>query len=391
MSYNGQFVVEISADDVTYTNYTSYVINATLRVGRQQLTDRYTPDVLNLELLAPLTSGPAIPPLGYYVRIYNFTGYTAGQYLYKGIISEVNRNYGMPYTSATGAAPADRISITALVRNMYFMGRAYNNARIITAGISAKTAVDTIVLDGCGLSVAATYVGIPGGGSAAFWDNWPMQGETYSGIVLDYVNTTLQGTVSRMKDQGKSTFQMIQGDQTQGNNFNFSDGTGSTTGWTATYGYDAIDFVASQDNSYTAVRMTYNTSSATTSSTGSAPFSTYQVTSNTQTLAKADSAADYTLAILGQSQYRPFSISTRAKIMTNPLLPEQLAVSSTIGTQVWIMFRGTTYYCILEGFTITQDLDDARYTFYFSPSVGQALILDSTAFGILNTNTLGIG
>jgi hypothetical protein len=49
------------------------------------------------------------------------------------------------------------------------------------------------------------------------------------------------------------------------------------------------------------------------------------------------------------------------------------------------------YVVILEGYTITQDLDDAYYTFYFSPGLGQPLILDSTTFGILNTNTLGLG
>ena len=80
--------------------------------------------------------------------------------------------------------------------------------------------------------------------------------------------------------------------------------------------------------------------------------------------------------------------------MTNPLLPEQLSSANTgraIGSEINIRFRSTVYTVILEGYTITQDLDDAYYAFYFSPALGQPLILDSTAFGILDTNTLGLG
>jgi hypothetical protein len=65
--------------------------------------------------------------------------------------------------------------------------------------------------------------------------------------------------------------------------------------------------------------------------------------------------------------------------------------SKVIGSLVTVTFRGTTYNVILEGFNVSQDLEQATYTFYFSPAIGVPLVLNSTAFGILDTNTLGIG
>ena len=57
MTYNGQWAVAYSANGSTWTDISSYVVNGTMRVGRQQLTDRYTPDTFSVELLAPLTAG----------------------------------------------------------------------------------------------------------------------------------------------------------------------------------------------------------------------------------------------------------------------------------------------------------------------------------------------
>ena len=147
----------------------------------------------------------------------------------------------------------------------------------------------------------------------------------------------------------------------------------------------------SADNSYTLIRVGYNNGASTaTSSTGSIPYTAYQTTSNLKNLSEAQQTADVMEGILSQSTYRPFRLSTRASIVGSFDLAAQLK-NNPVGTAVSVTFRGTTYPMICEGYTASQDVDDAVWTFYFSPSLGVPLILDSTAFGILDTNTLGLG
>ena len=53
-------------------------------------------------------------------------------------------------------------------------------------------------------------------------------------------------------------------------------------------------------------------------------------------------------------------------------------------------FRGTTYPCIIEGYTFTAQPGDARYTYYVSAAdLNAYLILDNATFGKLDNNRLG--
>ena len=392
MTYNGQWAVAYSPNGSTWTDISSYVVNGTMRIGRQQLTDRYTPDTFSVELLAPLTAGPAIPPVRYYLRAQtNVTGVDVT--MFAGIITDVNRDYGMPYTSATGAAPADRITITAASYGMYLAGRGFATSVVIGASTTLETAVNAVYDDGVSTSGGPTFVGSPSSASN-IWNTAIAQDETYSGNVLDYINSVVASVVSRMSDGPSLTAgpNLLDGNYVSGNDFNFSDGAAFGT---QTHPYYQIEFLASDNNSYTEIRVGYNSNAATaTAVSGSQPYQTYSTVSVLENASTAQGAADLTLAILSQSQYAPFRVSTKASIMTNPLLPEQLSSANTgraIGSEINIRFRSTVYTVILEGYTITQDLDDAYYAFYFSPALGQPLILDSTAFGILDTNTLGLG
>jgi len=392
MSYNGQWDVAYSANGSTWTDVTDYVVQGTMRIGRQQLTDRYTPDNFSVELLAPASSGPAIPPVRYYLRAQTTVGLdTVNMFL--GVITDVQRDYGIPYTSATGAAPADRITITAASYGMYLSGRGFATNVTISASTTLEGAVNAVYDDGVSTSGGPTFNGSPFS-STNVWNTAIAQDETYTGNVLDYINAVVASVVSRMADTPSLTAgpNLLDGNYVRGNQFNFSDGAAFGT---QTHPYNQIEFLASDNNSYTEIRVGYNSNASTASAvSGSQPYQTYSTVSVLESASTAQGAADLTLAILSQSQYRPFRVSTKASIMTNPLLPLQLSSLVTgrcIGTQVQIRFRSTVYVVILEGYTITQDLDDAYYTFYFSPALGQPLILDDTNFGILDTNTLGIG
>ena len=392
MTYNGQWDVAYSADGSTWTNISSYVVNGTMKVGRQQLTERYTPDVFTVELLAPLTSGPSIPPVRYYLRAQTTIGIDTVD-MFLGVITDVNRDYGIPYTSATGAAPADRITISAASYGMYLAGRGFATGVVIGASTTLEAAVNAVYDDGVSTSGGPTFNGSPFS-SSNVWNTAIAQDETYTGNVLDYINSVVASVVSRLADTPSLSAgpNLLDGNYVRGNQFNFSDGAAFST---QTQPYNQIEFLASDNNSYTEIRVGYDSNAATVSAvSGAQPYQTYSTVSVLENATTAQGAADLTLGILSQSQYAPFRVSTKASLMTDPLLPLQLSSMVTgrcIGSQVQIRFRSTVYQTILEGYTITQDLDDAYYTFYFSPALGQPLILDSTTFGILDTNTLGLG
>lgn len=380
MSYTGQFTVEVSEDTATWTALTSYVINANVRVGRQQVTDRFTPDTCTIELLAPANGGPAIPPRGYYLQI------NGTNKLFNGIITDVRRDYGIPYTSATGNAPADRITITAESTALYWCGRGYATDVIITTAMDLGTAGTNVFFDGVTSLNSPNYVGTAFG-------TFVSQNETFNGIVLDYFNSQAISVVGHITDRGFSSAPNLyaNGERLDEKYVSFTD-TGSQSSATDTYFYDQIEFVASDDNSYTQVRVNYNSSAAqAVSSTGSQPFGSYTTTSILENLADAQQTADVTAAILSQSTLRPFRISTTTTIVGSFDLAAQVNDYNLVGTRCDVTFRGTTYNMVIEGYQISQDLDQGRYTFYFSPALEQPLILDSTAFGILDTNTLGIG
>ena len=380
MTYTGQFTVEVSADAATWTALTPYVIAANVRIGRQQITDRWTPDVATIELLAPPNSGPAIPPIGDYLRINGASG------CYSGVITDVARDYGIKYTSATGAAPSDRITITAASRGMYVGGRAFYTNVAVTAGVVLNGYIDgTWFFSVDGALAAPQLAGTAG--------NFTVETGTISGNALDALNSAMVSCVGYMWDRGLSGIPNVaQNAERQSLNYvNFTD-TGSQSSATNTYFYDQIEFLASDDNSYTETQIAYNNNAATASATsGSAPFNVYQTKSVLNTLSQAQQVADVLLSVVSQTSYRPFRISTKASIVGSFDLAANLDAYNLVGTSCTVTFRGTTYNMIIEGYAISQDLEDARYTFYFSPALNAALILDSTAFGILDTNTLGIG
>lgn len=381
MTYTGQFTVSIGPTSSTTSPVTTKVLAVNLNVGRRMITDRWTPDICTVELYAPATGGYTVPNLGDFLQLND------ANKIYSGIITDVRRDYGIPYSSGTGNAPADRITITAASVGKYQAGRGYATSVVIPASQILGNAVVDVWFDGITSLSSPSFYG-NGWGFIA-------QNETYTGNVLDYMNTASQSVAGYITDRGASGSpnMVSNGYRAVQNHMNFSDVPGSQSSTTWTYYYDQIEFLASADNSYTRVDVAYNSGASTaTALSGSQPYNAYNTTSNLENLSEAQQVADVDLAILSQTAYRPFRVSTRSALWPSILGPYYvLDQNDVIGTTMNVTFRGTTYALICEGFTVSQDLDDARWTFYFSPSLGVPLILDSTAFGILNTNTLGLG
>jgi hypothetical protein len=62
----------------------------------------------------------------------------------------------------------------------------------------------------------------------------------------------------------------------------------------------------------------------------------------------------------------------------------------TVGRQVSVAFRGTTYQCIVEGVTMSASPASSSFTFHLSGAdLNAYLILDNAVFGRLDFNKLG--
>ena len=68
----------------------------------------------------------------------------------------------------------------------------------------------------------------------------------------------------------------------------------------------------------------------------------------------------------------------------------QAGVYNCVGTQLPVYFRDQIITVIVEGFSISADPSDSRYTFYVSPGdLNSYFVLDNTNLGRLDFNKLG--
>lgn len=160
-----------------------------------------------------------------------------------------------------------------------------------------------------------------------------------------------------------------------------------TTG-TDIYKYSQIDYLSNQQSVYNTIYV--EAEGVTTQSALANIFATgslvYQ--SANSNAAGALNLATYLASTLAEAVPTPFAITTSTAVDGNA---QKLAeyVTYPIGSTVKVIFRGSTIYATLQGSSCSFYPDYATFTCYLSPSLGTPFILDSTAFGVLDTNRLG--
>jgi hypothetical protein len=170
----------------------------------------------------------------------------------------------------------------------------------------------------------------------------------------------------------------------------FSDTTNNATNQV----YDGITFASYADNFYTQVTVDPEVPAAQTVTSGSAPYRTYTVNTLNATTGQALDYANYLLNNYKTPQVAISSVSCLTNAQNNMELDALGAgpdkCGRQIGKRVTVAFRGTTYPCIIEGYTFTAQPGEARYTYYVSAAdLNAYLILDNATFGKLDSNRLG--
>ena len=166
--------------------------------------------------------------------------------------------------------------------------------------------------------------------------------------------------------------------------YDFTDGTVATSQPTANY--NAVTFASVADNYANKVVVSPSGLAQATSGTGNfvRNFESYDNTD-----AQAANLAGYIKNTLSVSSTVPSSVSFLSEAESSATAITGLT-STTLGSSLGVILRGTKYNCILEGFTMNVTPEYARATAFLSSAEAYSfLTLDDAVYGTLNNNKLG--
>jgi hypothetical protein len=345
------------------------VVSFNMKQGREKQLDEYSADTAQVVIRYPNGYASPITALvpGNIIRV-KHDG--SGEYIYAGYISGVSVNYGIPYSGGVGNADFINISCES-----YFarFGRLEGNSQAITGGLFAAVASDIAFYSGLTINPQANA--LTQSASASTVTN------TYGEWLSQYIRT-INGRMA----QGAAVIVYGPGDIVA-SSASFSDTANNATNQV----YDNIEFSAFGDNYYTQVTVTPTVPAAQTVTSGAGPYRSLKFNTFSSSTTTALNLANFMLSQYSTTDVQISSISCLSEAQTSFKL-NNLGVPTAllIGMQVPIKFRGTTYYGIIEGFTMTATPESSRWTYYISgASLNSTLILDDAVFGKLGTGKLG--
>ena len=377
------YKVKYSTDGVTFTALTN-VQNITVKLGREKQLDAYNASNASIEIRYPTGFASPIAALktGTYLKIESPNWLDSIGSCFFGRIRDVQVRYGIPYSGGVGNADFLTISCEGFFAAVSRMnGDNYS--------MLSNTPQDQ-------LTASNTYTSTTGAYLRPTGSNPVMAATTVSGTWGDWYNqllTTLNGRMwdSNVIDEIKVVSPFYQNPQNSAYVVTLSDTANPVT----EYIYDQIDFTSFADNFWTQAAITpEGLSTVTVTASGATtPYRTYSLNSLNSTTGQATDFGNYLVSLYGTSQFRISSISCLMEASSKNAQLDLFASQSPpsyMGMRIVVVFRGTTFDCIIEGVTITATPESSRYTFTLSSAEqNNYLILDETVFGRLDFNKLG--
>jgi len=352
------------------------VQNIQFSIGRQAQLDQVKSGVGTIEMRYPTGYASPIAALvsGTFIRIRNTTGTPYD--LWFGKINNVTAQYGIPF--AGGVGQADFLSVSC-------EGPFADLGRMQGEGYAM--AADTITNQ---ITAANLQTGVPIGQN--FVPTSSLAATTVSGTWGDWSARVCQSTNSRMWDSvGVKKFFIVSPFFSNVSTINFSDVANDSTNQV----YNQINFDSLADNFYTQVTVTPESfGAATVTQVGaSLPYRTYQTNTLSASTAQATDYANYLLANYGTAALAISSVTCSGDAQSSFQLDkmgENSEFGKTVGRQVSVAFRGTTYQCVVEGVTMSATPGESLFTFHLSGAdLNSYLILNNTNYGRLDFNKLG--
>lgn len=400
--------------DGTYTTIAG-VQNLQFNRGRQRYSDPFAASNLTIEMLAP-TNDALVPKVGNFIDI-RATNSSASEAYFVGKVTDVRRDYDIPYTTATNSAPGDRIFVT--VRSALGLIGQYQASNPYVFKVSPSWTILGLLGAFFGYTFNCVVV------TLGTFANWPIASllssqVLFTGPALDMMNQLARtgpyyigdydnARVVAVPDPSQAGYNPGYGNREfkvgvrsagltdiSASNFTFSD--------VGAIRYDGINFLTGNENTYTAITVSTDNNlygddnktitvpstipAAQTYYVGNAPFTTLSWTTNSPDTTWSSSLTSVVYNRTYQPTIGPFSITTTTAV-DSTALNMALMNSHFVGETGSITFRGTTYKVSLEGVDVFMTPDQARVTCYFSPFPGDYFILNSTTNGVLDTNKLG--
>ena len=367
-----EYKLEYGATYATATTVATNVQSVNVNVGRQRQLDQYNSNTASVVIRYPTgyASPDALFITGTWVKISVRLGSsgTWGQ-LFVGKIADVNIQYGIPYSGGVGNA--DYVTLNC-EGNFAAFGRVQGGGYAMAADIL-----------GTQVNVAATQTGLAISTISTNGYFQPFPATTVSGSWGDWVNRCVLTMNGRLIDSGNGVTVANAYYKVSGTFGGFSDTTNDGTN----HFYNQIVFTSYADNYYTQVTVTPESYSSATVQSGSTPYRTYQVNTLNNSTSQATDYANYLLSNYGTRTTRILSVTCPLNGQIGDI-PRYGA--DYIGAQVSVLFRGTTYQCVIEGATWSGTPGEASATFYLSAQdLNNYLTLDNSIYGKLDNNKLG--
>ena len=376
------YKVKYSADGITFTALTN-VQNISIKLGREKQLDAYNASNAEIEIRYPTGYASPIAALktGTYLKIESPNWLDSVGSCFLGRIRDVRVQYGIPYSGGVGNADFLTIScegffaaVSRMDGNDYSMPSNTPQSQLTTSNAVTGTTGSYYRPSGADPVMAATTV-------SGTWGDW------YNQLL-----TTLNGRMwdCNVLNEIDVISPFYQNPITPADVVTFSD-----TPTSSQYSYDLVDFTSYADNYWTQASITpLGLSTVTVTATGATtPYRTYSLNSLNSTTGQATDFANYLVGLYGTQQFRISTISCLMEATSRNGRLDFLAnqsPASYMGMRISVVFRGTTYSCIIEGVSITATPESSRYTFNLSSAEqNNYMILDSTVFGRLDYNKLG--
>jgi hypothetical protein len=378
MTYTAPTVNYSATINGTYTSLTG-VQSVSINRGRQRFQDNFPQTSCVIELI-PANSYALPLAVGQFIDVRSVNT-AAGVAYFQGVITDVNRKFAIPYDSSTGAAPGDRITITATGA----IGQL-GKTSLSSYSVANTNAMLEIVLAAIENDVSVQMLT----DTAVF-----TSAQTFTGGLLDLINTLLR-TIQFFIDDLDGKRVLTFGKFWVGIYANsLLDFTFSDAGTVGAFKFTDLQYLSSVQNVFTQVEVVPKGLATQTVNTGAAPYNTLVYDTFNASTTDANNVAQYILATQSSAEITPFTITTNTKVSPNCVELAQLTVynesaaAQTIGGLVTVIFRGTTVTAQIQGINTTFYPDYASVQLYLSPSIGAPFTLDSSILGVLNQNKLG--
>jgi hypothetical protein len=385
MTYTAPTVNYSNTIDGTFTSLTG-VQYVSINRGRQRFQDNFQQTSCVVELI-PANSYTLPLEIGQFIDVRDTNSGTSPCY-FQGLITDITRNFNMPFNSVTGAAPGDRITISASGCVGLLGQRSLTNESFISqdAGLSCAD-----VASRNDIFLASEKAPVK---TSAF---------TFTGGTLDLINAVLRTAQMLIDDidnkrttvQPSPLFGFVFNAGTGNKNFVFSDA--ATVG---SFKYQTLEYVSSVQNSFNEVNVFPQGLATQTDVSGLPPYNTLTYNTFNQTVSDALSLAKFIIATQNLVQVTPYKIATNTMLApsctdiavlstTDQFTVSPFVKSMNLGSAATVEFRGTTVEARIQGINTNFYPDYASVQLYLSPSLGTPFLLNNNTFGVLDQNKLG--